>query len=599
MKKSIYKTILSAAVTVMLVLTLIPASAAAAASEQFAYYLESAAYYGLIPEGVDMKQNVTLGNLNDFMLCFVENKCYFDADEFLRSKGMSVPYDSARKAAELQKALGLDIAAGLSENVVLTQEQIAYYVCEYIRVFTAPFSPLFYDVDAPFTRYNFLNHPYAVYSMDVMTALMSEIISLSEGNELSRNKYAARGYLTAEQLAAMSFMLSTMTLPKDMSGKYPGGITTYSDTDRFIENILDSVITANMTSEQKVKAVYDYMIHNFTHSDDAMPILLRGGEEEINPVDTERSLFTPIMLSGKGTCDVFASGLRLLLLRLGFECNYVSGQYVNRNGSQSGHGWNQVKIDDEWYWLDVDVEGTVFRRDGYEAPIYFLYMKKDDYWLTNHDWNRGEYPACDSAKYPTAIPARTYAAPDKPSSWAVEHVQEAALRELSTDELAGNYPANTTRAEFCRAAVRFLEVYSGENIDAILYARGLSLGSFTDTSDAGILAANALGIVAGVGGGRFAPNESITREQAAVLLSNTLTALGEDTYSGASASFADLPSVSDWAISGVNAIFARAIMSGTGNNMFSPKECYTHEQTIITLNNMYNHLLTANSAAGG
>jgi hypothetical protein len=593
MKNSISKTVISSVIAIMLVLTLIPASTAASeVSEQFTYYFESAVYYGLVPEDIDMAQNMTYGTLCEFMFCLVENKCYFDTDEFLRSKGINVPGNSARKSMELQKALGMEIAAGFSENVILTQEQIAYCVSEYIRVFMAPFSPLFYDIDeAPFARYNFMNHPYAVYSMEVITALMSEIISLSEGDKLSRDKYTARGYLTAEQFAAMSFMLSTMAIPKDMSGKYQGGITTYSDTDRFIESILDSVITANMTSEQKVKSVYDYMIYNFVHSDDAMPILSLGYGEEKNPLYTECDLFAPIMFSGKGTCDVFASGLRLLLLRLGFECNYVSGVYVNRNGKKSGHGWNQIKLDDEWYWLDVDVEGTVFKRDGYEAPIYFLYMKKDDYWLTNHNWNRDEYPACESTKYPITISPRSYAAPDKPSSWAVESVREAALRGLSANELIGNYPANTTRAEFCRAAVQFLEVHWDENIEAILDDRELSLGSFFDTTDAGILAANALGIVAGVGGGYFDPDGVITREQAAVMLANTLAVLGEKASENTSAQFKDLSSISDWAINGVNTVFACAIMNGTGDNMFSPKAYYTHEQTIITFNNLYNYLL--------
>jgi hypothetical protein len=110
-----------------------------------------------------------------------------------------------------------------------------------------------------------------------------------------------------------------------------------------------------------------------------------------------------MFLSGYGVCDNFANVFRLLALRLGFECNYVSGQYINQDGTKYGHGWNQIKIDGEWYWVDVDVEGTVYRRGGYSEPLYYLFMKKDSDWVNNHSWLRENWPAVDGTKHPIEL----------------------------------------------------------------------------------------------------------------------------------------------------------------------------------------------------
>ena len=383
------------------------------AYQQYSYYVDESASFGLYPGGFDLSKKITLKDFYAFIICFLNNKCGFDVDNFLKSKGQSIPSDAMQKAIALQKALGISIDSGIPSDQVLTQQQIVSFYSEYLRIFTAQLSPLIYDAaNSDMIRYNFYNQP-VVYSTDVISQLMSEIISLSKGQDVDKSNYSPNDNLTGEQLAAMSYMLSTMTLPKDMSGKYIGAITGISDIDAYIAKILDGIITQGMTDEQKIKAVYTYMVKNYTHSDDSIPWLLTDGG--INPLSTELDLFMPLYMTNTGTCDAFASGLRLFLLRLGFESNYVSGQYVSKNGSKLGHGWNQVKLNDEWYWLDVDVEGTTYKQSGNKEPSYFLFLKKDDYWLTNHSWNRDEYPACDSTKYPI-ITAANNTATSTPSS---------------------------------------------------------------------------------------------------------------------------------------------------------------------------------------
>ncbi|MEA4846159.1 MAG: DUF4832 domain-containing protein, partial [Clostridiaceae bacterium] len=116
--------------------------------------------------------------------------------------------------------------------------------------------------------------------------------------------------------------------------------------------------------------------------------------------------------------------------------------------------------------------------------------------------------------------------------------------------------------------------------------------SFTDTTDPAIRAAAALGITSGTGNGAFNPNAPLTREQAATMLANVLKIIGETTSSPSAVNWTDDKSISSWAQTAVDAMYGYKIMNGTSATalVFSPKTPYTHEQSLLTLNNLWKYL---------
>jgi len=126
------------------------------------------------------------------------------------------------------------------------------------------------------------------------------------------------------------------------------------------------------------------------------------------------------------------------------------------------------------------------------------------------------------------------------------------------------------------------------SIDELLEAQGLQRdpAAFTDTDDPDILAAYALGITRGIGGGLFDPNGQFNREQAAVMIMNTCRALGADIDYYDASGFADIETAADWAVHGISYVRTHGIMSGVGNNNFNPKDLFTREQSIVTFNNI-------------
>jgi len=160
------------------------------------------------------------------------------------------------------------------------------------------------------------------------------------------------------------------------------------------------------------------------------------------------------------------------------------------------------------------------------------------------------------------------------SNWAHDGINQAFRLGLIPQSLQNNYRNNTTRAEFSALAVALYETVTGREITGRM--------QFNDTNDINVQKMGYLGVVSGVGSGNFAPNNTLTREQAAVMLARLADVIGQPLPASAP-TFADNSQISSWAFDAVGQIQAVGIMGGVGNNQFAPQSDYTREQSIITI----------------
>ncbi|MBR5642452.1 MAG: S-layer homology domain-containing protein [Firmicutes bacterium] len=160
-----------------------------------------------------------------------------------------------------------------------------------------------------------------------------------------------------------------------------------------------------------------------------------------------------------------------------------------------------------------------------------------------------------------------------PSAWAKDIVERAIEQGLVPENLQGNYTKPITRAEFCALAATLYESRNGEITER---------STFSDTKDVNVEKLASLGVVAGVGNGKFAPDRQITREQAATMLAALAGVLGKP-IEESEPKFADNSDISSWAIPYVGKMQTSGIMNGTGNDRFSPQGSYTREQSIATM----------------
>lgn len=170
------------------------------------------------------------------------------------------------------------------------------------------------------------------------------------------------------------------------------------------------------------------------------------------------------------------------------------------------------------------------------------------------------------------------------SDWAKEQVSKAAETGLVPDSLGSDYRVSVTRAQFAATAVKLYEAMSGQKAPAA------GESPFTDTSDPAVIQAQALGIVSGVGDGKFAADALVTREQAAAMLSRVYTKLGGNIPEVADTTFADNGKVSGWAKDAVAFMADKGIVSGVGDNSFDPLGNASIEQALVIALRMFDNL---------
>ena len=178
------------------------------------------------------------------------------------------------------------------------------------------------------------------------------------------------------------------------------------------------------------------------------------------------------------------------------------------------------------------------------------------------------------------------------AQWAWVEIVSAVTKGFVPEDIQNNYLNVITRQEFCRMAVMFAEYALGEDIEDILDDKGLSRDpdAFSDTEDAYILAAFALGITNGTKEptetqpGEFTPDGQFSRQEAATMLMRVCRAIGMDTDDPPASDFTDLGAAETWALDGINFVRARGIMNGksVSKPFFDPRGTYTRQESIAT-----------------
>lgn len=174
----------------------------------------------------------------------------------------------------------------------------------------------------------------------------------------------------------------------------------------------------------------------------------------------------------------------------------------------------------------------------------------------------------------------TIAFTEKPSSWAELEVSLAIVSGLVPQDLQKNFKAEITRGEVAQMFINLIETVSGLPIDTFMAEKGVTVNNnvFTDTNDNAVLAANALGIIQGVGGNNFDPEGVFTRASIAVIANRVARVLGINTE-GYTHAFEDL--AGHWASPELGWPVHAGIVEGIGEGLFDPDEPLTTEMAIV------------------
>jgi hypothetical protein len=138
--------------------------------------------------------------------------------------------------------------------------------------------------------------------------------------------------------------------------------------------------------------------------------------------------------------------------------------------------------------------------------------------------------------------------------------------------------ATVTRAEFAKMVCNAFGITTNTN----------NTQTFTDVTVSdwfyqSVEAAAAAGVINGISDTEFAPNELVTREQMAAMLYRAVAYKGISLKTGSPVSFTDASSISEYAVTAVNALSSAGVINGMDDGSFAPKESATRAQAACII----------------
>ncbi|WP_304942511.1 S-layer homology domain-containing protein [Vallitalea guaymasensis] len=170
--------------------------------------------------------------------------------------------------------------------------------------------------------------------------------------------------------------------------------------------------------------------------------------------------------------------------------------------------------------------------------------------------------------------------------WAEKPIEILAGKGIINGKGEGKYDpsAKVTRAEFVSLIVRMYQLDANNEEQP-----------FEDVSDdiwyaKDVAAAYQNGIINGVSKTKFAPNNTITKQEAAKVIMNVLDNLGykeEENGNLIKDVFADYDGIASWAKNAVSTTFREDIFTGKSGDEFNPKEDTSRAQAAVMIYNLY------------
>ncbi len=129
--------------------------------------------------------------------------------------------------------------------------------------------------------------------------------------------------------------------------------------DDIVQATLAEITNDDMTTYEKVRACYDYLVDTCTYGDNVLRL-------DFPEADGTARAFG--MLAGHvGACDDYSCAFAALTRAIGLNCYTVYGQTARADGGYTGHIWCIIAIDDVEYVFDPQID------DNIGADVYYRF----------------------------------------------------------------------------------------------------------------------------------------------------------------------------------------------------------------------------------
>lgn len=125
-----------------------------------------------------------------------------------------------------------------------------------------------------------------------------------------------------------------------------GKAISNSPLAQVVNTIISAVTTSEMTSDEKLRACYQWVLDNCSYS----------RSYETPSGDWTGSYALEMLTTGKGNCYRYAAGFAYLAKGLGYDTRVVTGTIKAARGGVTPHGWVEINIGGQWYVFDAEMQ---------------------------------------------------------------------------------------------------------------------------------------------------------------------------------------------------------------------------------------------------
>lgn len=175
-----------------------------------------------------------------------------------------------------------------------------------------------------------------------------------------------------------------------------GNWAAANDRDREILEIVDQVLTEvapdSMSQVERELAIHDYMVENIRYDSDSLSLL------PVYSQDPDNDNPYGALVNGRAICRGYATSFQLFMDLAGIECITVEGE---ANYDREEHAWNMVRLDGDWYCVDVtwdDPTGSGLMLSDSVAHRYFN-VTSEFMRGTNHFWDAESVPEAEGTRW--------------------------------------------------------------------------------------------------------------------------------------------------------------------------------------------------------
>ena len=172
-----------------------------------------------------------------------------------------------------------------------------------------------------------------------------------------------------------------------------GDSSSLSDKNRAIleacRNVIGEVISPGMTEYDMELAIHDWIVRGASYDTEA-----NNNSPNAKPSPDHDNPYG-LLFNKKAICSGYTSTFQLFMDMLGVECITVNGF---ARDLQTDHAWNMVRLDGEWYFVDVTWDDPSSYPAGHISHDYFNVTSRHmrD---TRHIWDEASFPVATATAY--------------------------------------------------------------------------------------------------------------------------------------------------------------------------------------------------------